>query len=281
MNSKRINSFKTELIKGLPKFPNDKATKNTLEEMHLTDLLIVYLSWKVRLVTPRIREIKINEFVDKDDERYKNIIALDEFKALKEKIENGEDINDYLSLKAHQKGYSPNAKYEDTWEDKDFLLNVMNYYHFHLVPYDKTCNKSTRTDELIFAKVDKSTFEIIGVFNHRVFEKGNDERLNDERKKLYKVWDNILTKDMFDGSVYTPTDIAISGHNGQVISYAMECVKVIKEIDPKIESIEFLKQIYSDKSIPNNPKLKWYFHGTDFGLIDRDNNFFKFRDGKN
>lgn len=281
MNLKRINSFKTELIKGLPKFPNDKATKNTLEEMHLTDLLIVYLSWKVRLVTPRIREVIINEFVDNDDEQYKNIIASDEFKELKEKIENGEDINDYLSLKAHQKGYSPNTNSENTWEDKDFLLNVMNYYHFHLVPYDKTSNQSTRTDELVFAKVDKRTFEIIGVFDHRVFEKDNDESLNDERERLYKVWDSILTKDMPDRSVYIPTDITTSGHSGQVRDYAMECVKVIKEIDLQIETHEFLKKIYVEKSIPNNPKLKWYLHGTDFGLIDRDNIFFKFRDGKN
>lgn len=281
MNSKRINSLKTKLIKELPKFPNDKNTKDTLEQMHLTDLLIAYLSWKVRLVTPRVRDLKINEFVDKDDERYKNIIVSNEFKTLKEKIEDGEDINDYLSLKAHQKGYSPNAKGENAWEDKDFLLNVMNYYHFHLVPYDKNSKQSTRTDELIFAKVDKSTFEIIGVFDHRVFENSNDKSLNEERERLYKAWDSILTKNMPDGSVYIPIHITTSGHNDQVVSYAMECVRIINELEPKIESLEFLQKLYEDKDIPNNPKLRWYFHGTDFGPLDRDNTFFKFRDGKN
>jgi len=281
MNTKRINSFKTELINELPKFPNDKATKNTLEEMHLTDLLIAYLSWKVRLITPRVREFKINEFVGKDDERYKNIITSDEFAVLKEKIKNGEDINDYLSLKTHQKGYSPNAKHENTWEDKDFLFNVMNYYHFHLVPYDKNSNQSTRTDEFIFAKVDKSTFEIIGVFDHKVFEKNGSDILNSERKRLYEIWDSILTKDMPIGTVYIPTHITTSGHNGQVVSYAIECVRVIEEVEPQIETFEFLKKLYDDKDIQNNIKLKWYFHGTDFGLIDKDNTFFKFRDGKN
>jgi hypothetical protein len=281
MNTKRINSFKKELIKVLPKFPNDKNTKDPLEQMHLTDLFIAFLSWKVRLITPRIRELKINKFVDKDDERYKQIIASNEFKTLKEKIEDGEDINDYLSLKAHQKGYSPNAKDENTWDDKDFLLNVMNYYHFHLVPYDKNSNQSTRTDELIFAKVDKSIFEIIGVFDHRIFENSNDESLNEERERLYKVWNSILTKDMPDGSIYIPTNITTSGHNEQVVSYVMECVRIINELEPKIESLEFLEKLYNDNNIPKNPKLRWYFHGTDCGLIDRDNTFFKFMDGKN
>lgn len=281
--SKTIKRLKRKLIKDLPSFPNNKETKETLESKKLTDLLIDYLSWKARLITPRKRKIIINNEVDITDNTITSILNSENYINLKKKIESGDDLNPYLSLKAHDKGYSPEAKEKgNSWVDKDFILNVMNLYHFHLLPYEKDKQESTRTDELIFAKVDKTTFEIIGIFDHSIFKsEENTDALNLEREKLFKTWDNIIMKNIPDGSIIVPTSLITSGHTEKVVSTSMEYSKIIKEYDKKFNDIAFLNILYENKDIPNNPKLNWHFNGTDLGIIDKDNNFFILRHGKN
>lgn len=282
-DSKTINRLRTNLIKDLPSFPNNKETKATLESKPLTDLLIDYLSWKARLITPRKRKIIINDAIDTNDHTIITILNSQHFINLKNKIESGDDLSPYLSLKAHDKGYSPEAKLNgNSWVDKDFILNVMNLYHLHLLPYDKDKQESTRTNELIFAKVDKTTFEIIGIFNHSVFEsKENSNKLNLERKKLFKTWDNIIMKNIPNGGLVIPTSLTLSGHTEEIVFISMEYSKIIKEYDKKFDDIEFLNILYEDKDIPKKPKLNWYFNGTDLGILDKDNNFFILRHGKN
>lgn len=281
--SKTIKRLKRELIKDLPSFPNNKETKETLESKKLTDLLIDYLSWKARLITPRKRKIIINNEVDITDNTITSILNSENYINLKNKIESGDDLNSHLSLKAHDKGYSPEAKENgNSWVDKDFILNVMNLYHFHLLPYEKDKQESTRTDELIFAKVDKTTFEIIGIFDHSVFKsEENTDTLNLGREKLFKTWNNIIMKNIPDGSIIVPTSLTTSGHTQEVVFTSMEYSKIIKEYDKKFNDILFLNILYENKDIPNNPKLNWYFNGTDLGIIDKDNNFFILRHGKN
>lgn len=281
--SKTIKRLKRKLIKDLPSFPNNKETKEALESKKLTDLLIDYLSWKARLITPRKRKIIINNEVDITDNTITSILNSKNYINLKNKIESGDDLNPYLSLKAHDKGYSPEAKEKgNSWVDKDFILNVMNLYHFHLLPYEKDKQESTRTDELIFAKVDKTTFEIIGIFDHSIFKsEENTDALNLEREKLFKTWDNIIMKNIPDGSIIVPTSLITSGHTEKVVSTSMEYSKIIKEYDKKFNDIAFLNILYENKDIPNNPKLNWHFNGTDLGIIDKDNNFFILRHGKN
>ena len=166
VESKRIKKLREEIIKGTPKFPNNKATKQLLEFKHLTDLLIIYLSWRARLITPRPRKVTIEQDV-LNDIRWDSIS--NNFEMLKKKIEEGEDICPYLSLKAHEKGYTPaasgNTTDTDKWEDKDFILNVMGFYHLHTGELEEGKKISGRTDEVIFARIDKSTFNVIGIFN--------------------------------------------------------------------------------------------------------------------
>lgn len=282
-DSKRINKLREEIIKELPVFPNNKETKEHLESKMLTDLLIDYISWKTRLVTPRKRKIIINDEVDLSDEKVASILESEQYMSLKNKIHEGDDINPYLSLQAHQKGYSPDAKINnESWIDKDFLLNVMNLYHFHLLPYEKGKQESTRSDELIFAKVDKTTFEIIGIFDHSVFESDkNSVELNGERKRLWKTWDKIIMKNVPEGSIVIPTTLTLSGHTQAAVSVAMEYAKIIREYDKKVEEKEFLDSLYANGEMPNNPKLKWYFNGTDLGLLDKNHNYFILKHGKN
>ena len=95
--SKTIKRLKRELIKDLPSFPNNKETKETLESKKLTDLLIDYLSWKARLITPRKRKIIINNEVDITDNTITSILNSENYINLKKKIESGDDLNPYLS----------------------------------------------------------------------------------------------------------------------------------------------------------------------------------------
>lgn len=283
MESKRVKKLKREIIKGLPKFPNNKDTKGKLESKELTDLLIDYLGWKTRLVTPRKREIIINDEVNLDDEKISSILSTTQYSVLERKIEEGDDLNPYLSLTAHEKGYSPEAKESGkSWIDKDFILNVMNLYHFHLLPYEQDQQESTRTNDLIFSKVDRSTFEIVGIFDHSVFESsGNTNSLNIEREKLWKTWDSIIKKNIPEGSLVVQAGITSSGHTQEVVLAAISYYKIIQEYDEKLEEKSFLDILYENSKIPTNPKLLWHFNGTDLGVLDRDNNYFILKHGKN
>ena len=288
MDSKRIKKLRTEIINTIPKFPNNKETKEILESKHLTDLLIVYLNWATRLIVARPRRVEIEPEVT-GDTRWSFIS--NQFDKLKEKIEKGEDLIPHLSLKAQEKGFTPAASKtgpgSDKWADKDFLLNVMGFYHFHLGDIQETGkNIVERTDDVIFAKVDRHTFRAIGVFKHAVFDSVDpvSQEMTSERMRLWQLFDQIVAKEAPPGSIVIPSIITASGHTLHVVRRAKEYVHIIKEIDPKLDNREFVNSLYEDTGIkpPNKPKIEWYLRGTDLGVFDRVANLFVvFRYGSN
>lgn len=66
MGSKRIKKLRLEIIKTIPKFPNNKDTKALLESKSLANLLIDYLNWATRLIVPRPRTVKVKQDVTGD-----------------------------------------------------------------------------------------------------------------------------------------------------------------------------------------------------------------------
>ena len=288
MDSKRIRKLRTEIINTVPKFPNNKETKEVLESKHLTDLLVVYLNWATRLIVARQRNVEIEAEVT-GDTRWSSI--LNQFDKLKEKIQKGDDLIPHLSLKAHEKGFTPAASESgpgtDKWADKDFLLNVMGFYHFHLGDIQETGkNIAERTDDVIFAKVDRHTFRAFGIFNHAVFESVDpvSREMTSERMRLWQMFDQIVANEAPTGGIVVPSMIATSGHTLHVVRRAQEYVHIIKEIEPKLDNREYVNSLYEDTNIepPKNPKIEWYLRGTDFGVFDRTTNLFSvFRYGVN
>jgi len=65
-DSKRLKRLKKDLIEEIPRFPNDKASLQALQAMHLTDLVITFLSWKIRQVGRRPRRVKGAGILERD-----------------------------------------------------------------------------------------------------------------------------------------------------------------------------------------------------------------------
>lgn len=259
-----------------------------LESKHLTDLLIVYLNWATRLIVARPRTVEVKQEVTTDT-RWGSIS--NQFEKFKEKVEKGDDLIPHLSLKAQEKGFTPAASESgpdtDKWADKDFLLNVMGFYHFHLGDIQETGkNIAGRTDDVIFAQVDRQTFRAIGIFNHAVFESTDPttQEMTSERMRLWQLFDQMVSKDAPPGSIVIPSMISTSGHTLHVVRKAQEFFHIIKEIDPKLDDREYLNSLYEETDIepPSKPKIEWYLRGTDLGLFDRSTGLFAvFRYGVN
>jgi len=152
--SKRITKLKKEIIKAIPKFPNNRDTVKILEGFSLRELLLYYLNWNYRFVPQRPRSIHIFEAA-KSNTRWKDYAQ--EIHLLLNKAKNGEDLYPHLSLKAHNKAFTPNTTKKDVgvdkWEDKDFLLTIMGHHHFHLSSKIEAKGYSSRTDDVLFARV--------------------------------------------------------------------------------------------------------------------------------
>jgi len=183
IESKRIRNFRLKIAKEIPKFPNDKATLKALSEKSLGSLFIDYFNWIIRQIPSRQRKV-IVEPTAYHDPRWK--LHSKHIEPLLKKIEKGEDLTAYLSIKPHSRGYTPEASKigVDRWSDKDMLLNIMGYHHFHLQA------APMRSNDMIFAEVTRETCKIIGLFNHQVFEAPQlNSPLNDEQMGLWSIAD--------------------------------------------------------------------------------------------
>lgn len=281
----RIKKFRTEIIKAIPKFPNNKETISLLEDMGLSKLLVYFLTWAYRFVPQRPRIIKIEESVI-SDERWST--HQDEINIFLEKVKNAEDLTSHLSLKAHLKGFTPKATKAgpkvDKWEDKDFLLLTMGYHHFHLSPEKNDNGISKRGNDVIFARVTRELFEVIGIFDHGVFQKPSKDNmeLTEERSRLWKIFDQHTMQGHPPGVVVAYPIITTSAHPLHIVDMASDYAYVMYEVEKMLVDKKNILKMYEGTGInpPNNPKFSWRMNGLDLGLFcQKTNAFFVHRYG--
>ncbi|MDH4186086.1 MAG: hypothetical protein OEV08_03730 [Nitrospira sp.] len=282
--SKRIKKLRGEVIKAIPKFPNNRETKERLEGMPLATLLIHYLNWMIRYVSVKPRKTIIEPTVTADP-RWRSLRV--QVKALLGRVQLGENLTPHLSIQPHSKGYSPETSKTgpdvDRWTDKDFLLNVMGFHHFHLGEKVEAAGHVERTDDVLFARVSREYFTAIGIFNHSVFEPAGDE-MSDERKRLWKIFDEHTSRGVPPGSVVIPSHIATSGHPLHVVHTAQEYARIIYELDPKLDDPLFINELYGRAKVnaPEKIKLEWVLNFSDLGFHEaRSNQLFVLRSGFN
>ena len=204
----RIKKLRRELIKVIPRVPNNRASLLHMQQKHLIDLLIDYVNWRSRYVSQRPRTMAIEPAAQADARWSAHADAVGAFL---DKVRRGDDLTPHLSIEPHARGYAPAARAPgatpaDRWSDKDFLLNVMGYHHFYLGTALAKRGHAERTDDLIFAEVGRDTFKVIAIFDHDVFDPNTAER-----KRLWTVHDQVAFRDIAPGSAVVSGMITTSG----------------------------------------------------------------------
>jgi hypothetical protein len=270
--SKRVRALRLGLAKQIPKFPNVRASLQSLEGKSIGSLLIDYANWAIRYVAPRPR-IVIIESAASTDSRWK--APQKDIDAFLEKVKRGDELTPHLSLEPHTRGHTPAASAQgpdvDRWADKDTLLNVMGYHHFHPSMTIEPQGFASRKDEILFAYVTREVFIVLGIFNHSVFESKPGQPLNPERERLWRIFDERLTRRAPPGSVVVAPPIATSGHSIYFTRLAMDYARLIADIDRKVEDPAYISALTAGTAfpLPAKPKWKWHLHYLDLGLIEK------------
>jgi hypothetical protein len=274
--SERIRAFRLGLAKAIPKFPNDRTSLQTLERKSLGALLIDYANWAIRYVAPRPRKV-IVEPAASSDPRWP--LLQSDISAFLSKVERGDDLTPHLSPK-RKRGYTPLASGTgpdvDRWADKDMVLNIMGYHHFH---------PRNGSNELLFAHVTRDEFTVVAIFDHSVFEKRDSgQPLNAERERLWQIFDERTTRDAPPNSVVVPTPIATSGHSMHFQYRSMDYARLVAKIDLKVDDPAYISSLVAGNglTLPTKQRWKWQLHYLDLGLLETKSRFFAaFRKGPN
>lgn len=97
----RIKNFRGELIKAIPRFPNDRASVLHMRQKHLTDLLIDYINWRSRYVGQRPRAVSVEPAVQSDPRWAAHAVGI---AAFLDKVRRGDDLTPHLSMSDIRKG---------------------------------------------------------------------------------------------------------------------------------------------------------------------------------
>ena len=272
-NSKRFKMFRNDLIRKIPRIPNDKVSLEALQSKNHTDLLIIYMCWRFRHVAVRPRKVTGLSVLEAD---CRAEALLPNIESFVKAVEAGTDLGPYLSKRAHSHGYA--IKYDlmvtdsATREDRDLLLNVMGIHHFHLGLDMQANGFIERTNEVLLAHVTRDTFNVLGLFDHSVFEWTVDDNMTPERQRLWSIYDKYAESAQ-DAAVL------IMGYGGQGISgagtpvvitnIAIRQIKMIKNIEPKLNNPEEVKTLLGDHALSTRTQLVWHYQHLDFGLLDK------------
>lgn len=270
--SNRIKKLQRDMIKAIPLFPNTKETREELVNSSFSHVLNAYFHWKSRIIPDRKRKTALLPSLTQD-KRWK--ILKSSIKALLDRVENGLDINPFLSEKAHKKGYTSHSNIlsqQNIWLDKDQILNLHHYHHFHLNMHIKDNNISERTEYLLFAEISREKFTAIGIFDHTVFDDVLPDSINMERKRLLDIHYKRITQFLPYGSHFlSSSQITATGHPIHIRKWSNKIANILVNNDNKLDNRIEVNAIYTlfNKPPPDRFNFEWQLIDLDLYLHNK------------
>ena len=265
-DSKRVRSFRRAITKAIPIRPDDRATRERFAQLPLPSQLVHYLEWLQRFVPPRPREVVIETPMDGHPRWPELKDCLEELLA---KVRTGADVNRHLGERI-ARGYSPAAS--GLWDDRDFLLTVTGYRHFHLGRGERTRGGFTeRQNDVLFADISSDRFVALGIFDHSVFRDPSCGPQTADQRRFWSMHENRRSRQVPPGAVYFDVGITTSGRCIGLVNLADAYARQIHQLDPLLDDRAFVAQLYEEcpRDVPRRPKFSWAFRDLDLALLER------------
>jgi len=150
---------------------------------------------------------------------------------------------------------------------------VLGFHHFHLGTTLEKKGFITRSNEVLFAHVTRAKFDVLGLFDHSVFD-DSSPNMTPARQRLWALHEQILLGDTSPGSFILVNAISTSGHTVHTVRTAQHFAKLIANVDPKLDDSTYLKTLYGNHPMTKTPKLQWAFKYLDLCLADDANQIY-------
>jgi len=264
----RIQAFRDDIIKMLPRVPNDRHSLASLQAMPTHGLISAFITWRMRLIPVKPRIVKIwPGGVTPMQFR----IAAPKLRPLLEKVAAGKDLTPHLSEQVKTKGVvlgGKRSKYDR--QDIDMILTREGLHHFH-VGVSGAGNPKGRSGSLVFAEVLDKEFRIVAISDHRAFQRGSPEQL-----RLFRICHAYMAKDMPPGQGFMANPAMSSGHSMLVMLFGDKCDDEITRLDPLLEDADFIDKLYQGQAVvrPKKPTLAWHLEDLSFGILETQTRVF-------
>jgi hypothetical protein len=108
-----------------------------------------------------------------------------------------------------------------------------------------------RTNDPIFAEVQREKLNVVAIFGHEVFDLDSSERV-----LLWSANDEVAYRNVPPGSVAVPALITTSGH--AAVRYAQHCSKLIHHYEPILGDLALAASLHpTGQQMSATPKFSW------------------------
>jgi hypothetical protein len=271
----RIQDFRDEIMKVLPRAPNNQSSLKSLRAMSTQQLIIAYVTWRMRLIPAKPRTVRL---WSGGVQPVQFLLAKRSLRPLLDNVAAGADLTPHLSDLARRRGIIlPGASPQHKRQDIDMVLTRHGLHHFH-VGVAGAGNPTGRSAALVFAEVLEEEFRIVALSDHRAFEQGSVEQ-----RRFFRICMSYMAKDVPPGQGFMPNPVMSSGHSMLVTLFARRCADEMTRLDPLLDEVPFLDQLYQGQpssrdrqpvTRPTGRSLAWYFEDLQFGMLGRQSPVF-------
>jgi hypothetical protein len=270
----RLQTFRSSLIAEIPKVPNSRPTIDHMHTLSTRQLILIYVTWKMRLVRAVPRKLRI--WSGGVDPVFLESMRT-EIEPLAGKVERGHDLRAHLSSLVNTLGFAmPNVPAEKRRNVRDAVLAKTGLHHFHVGPVN-AANPRGRSGRLVFAEVTDDEFRIIAISGHNAFKIGSEEWT-----RLFGISRTYIQSQVPGGGPHMAHPVMSNGDSMALFTYAMHCEELMMRVDSQLDDPAFADELYSlrrvadgrDLQRPRKATFRWCFSACDLGVAETKSEVF-------
>jgi len=245
-----------------------------MNTLSMQQLVLIYLTWKMRLVRAVPRKLRI--WSGGVDPVFLESMR-SEIEPLAGKVDRGQNLSSHLSNLVNTLGFAmPQVPAEKRRNVRDAILTKTGLHHFHVGAVN-VANPRGRSGRLVFADVTDDEFRIIAISDHDAFNIGSDEW-----KRLFGISHRYIQSQVPGGGPHMAYPVMSNGDSMALLMYAMHCEELMMRRDSQLDDPAFADEFYSscrsedgrEVQRPRRPNFRWSFSECDLGVTETKSGVF-------